>query len=287
MTSTAKNRSYVFTANNYTPETETMLQGLECKYMIYGREVAPTTGTPHIQGYVSFKSPLSFNSVLRKLNGCNVEIAKGTADSNKTYCSKEDPDPFEKGDMPRAGARNDLEVVRQVLKETNSMACVADIATSYQSIKMAEVWLKYKEHKRDWKPNVIWYYGETGTGKTKRAHDEAALLGADGTDLYLKSNADKWFEGYDAHPAVLFDDLRPSTFPFHYLLQLLDRYSCRVECKGSTRQFLATTIYITCPTHPKYFAKDTEDVQQLLRRIDKIYHVKHNDPPITYDDENS
>lgn len=279
MTSTAKNRSYVFTANNYTAELETMLQNLECKYMIYGREVAPTTGTPHLQGYVSFKSPLSFNSVLRKLNGCNVEVAKGNATDNKIYCSKEDPSPFEKGDLPRAGARNDLEVVRQVLQETNSMASVVDVATSYQSIKMAEVYLKYKEHKRTWKPIVSWYYGETGTGKTKQAHEEL------GNDLYLKSNADKWFEGYDAHECVLFDDLRGNTFPFHYLLQLLDRYSCRVECKGSTRQFLAKKIIITCPTHPMHFSKDNEDVQQLLRRIDHIKHIKHNEPPEEYDNE--
>lgn len=264
----SKHRSYVFTANNYTPADQVTLQELDCRYMIYGREVAPTTGTPHLQGYVTFKSPLSYNSVCRKLAFANIEVAKGSAQDNKKYCSKEDPEPFEKGELPRPGARNDLDNVREVLKTTNRIADVVDVATSYQSIKMAEVYLKYKEAKRDWKPIVYWYYGETGTGKTKMAHE---LLG---NDLYLKSNADKWFEGYDAHESVLFDDLRTNTFPFHYLLQLLDRYSCRVECKGSTRQFLAKTIVITCPCHPKHFLCNGEDNGQLIRRIDHIKHIK-------------
>ena len=275
----SKHRSYVFTANNYTPANQVTLQELDCRYMIYGREVAPTTGTPHLQGYVTFKSPLSYNSVCRKLAFANIEVAKGSAMDNKKYCSKEDPTPFEKGELPRAGARNDLEVVRQVLADTNSMASVVDVATSYQSIKMAEVYLKYKEHKRDWKPIVKWYYGDTGTGKTKRAHEEL------GNNLYLKSNADKWFEGYDAHENVIFDDLRSNTFPFHYLLQLLDRYSCRVECKGSTRQFLAKKIIITTPCHPRHFQTNTEDVAQLLRRIDDIICIRHNAPDMEFDNE--
>lgn len=263
----SKHRAYVFTANNYTPADQATLQELECRYMIYGREVAPTTGTPHLQGYVTFKSPLTYNSVCRKMPFANIEVAKANALDNKTYCSKEDPDPFEKGECPKQGNRSDLDNVRDVLAKTNSMASVVEIATSYQSIKMAEVYLKYKEFKRDWKPLVKWYYGETGTGKTKLAHEEL------GPDLYLKSNADKWFEGYDAHECVLFDDLRGNTFPFHYLLQLLDRYSCRVECKGSTRQFLAKTIIITCPMHPMHFSKDDEDVKQLIRRIDVIQKI--------------
>ena len=161
------------------------------------------------------------------------------------------------------------------------MASVVDVATSYQSVKMAEVYLKYKEHHRNWKPQVIWYYGETGTGKTKRAHEWL------GDNLYLKSNSDKWFEGYDAHENVLFDDLRSNTFPFHYLLQLLDRYSCRVECKGSTRQFLAKKIVITCPTHPRHFQSHTEDVAQLIRRIDSIVKIVNTgeERPDCFDNE--
>lgn len=41
-----------FTLNNYGPEDENRIQsnGELYRYAIYGREVAPTTGTKHLQG---------------------------------------------------------------------------------------------------------------------------------------------------------------------------------------------------------------------------------------------
>jgi len=41
-------KNLVFTINNYTEETCAMLDALECVYMVYGYEVAPETGTPHL-----------------------------------------------------------------------------------------------------------------------------------------------------------------------------------------------------------------------------------------------
>ena len=40
----SKHRAYVFTANNDTPADQATLQELECRYRLYGRGVAPTTG---------------------------------------------------------------------------------------------------------------------------------------------------------------------------------------------------------------------------------------------------
>ncbi len=267
----SKHRSYCFTLNNYTDEDEQRIQNIDAKYLIYGREVAPTTGTRHLQGYVQFKNPKSFNSTKKTLGkNAHLEVASGNPEQNKAYCVKEDTMYFEKGEVQSQGKRTDLAIIREVLKETNKMSEVVEIATSYQSVKMAESMLKYKEKPRTWKPKVFWFYGSTGTGKTRNAID---LFG---DDCYFKSNNDKWFEGYDAHEKVLFDDFRPSTLPFPFLLQLLDRYACRVECKGSTRQFLAKEIIITCPYHPETLYATQEDVMQLIRRIDKIENFDKN-----------
>ena len=35
----ARSRAWVFTVNNYTPEYETLLQHLDCQYIVYGREI--------------------------------------------------------------------------------------------------------------------------------------------------------------------------------------------------------------------------------------------------------
>lgn len=60
--SNIKTRGWLYTLNNYTKEEEEAAQGLptatvaDVIYTCYGQEEAPTTGTPHLQGYVYFKN---------------------------------------------------------------------------------------------------------------------------------------------------------------------------------------------------------------------------------------
>jgi len=46
----AKARGWLFTWNNYPDTYRAALDELECRYVCAGEEVAPTTGTPHLQG---------------------------------------------------------------------------------------------------------------------------------------------------------------------------------------------------------------------------------------------
>ena len=64
--------------------------------------------------------------------------------------------------------------------------------------------------------------------------------------------------------------MRKDFMKFHLLLRLLDRYSYRIQTKGSTRQFVAKTIIITAPYHPDEMYNNREDINQLIRRIDDI-----------------
>ena len=138
---------------------------------------------------------------------------------------------------------------------------------SYQLVKFGSELLKYYEKKRDWVPNVKWYYGSTGTGKTKAAYDEY-----NGKDFWRSSKNLKWWEGYDAHENVLIDEFRADFCTFHELLEILDRYDYRVECKGGSRQLLAKNIIITSNKHPKdiFEHRCEEDIEQLMRRISSV-----------------
>jgi len=51
-----KSRDWCFTLNNYKAIDEAILRQLDSKYLIYGYETAPETGTPHLQGYVYFEN---------------------------------------------------------------------------------------------------------------------------------------------------------------------------------------------------------------------------------------
>ena len=85
---TQKFRNYSFTLNNYSQEEYDELLSLDCKYVIIGKEVCPTTGTNHLQGFIIFKSQRYPNSV-RQLNPrAHWEVCQGTPEQNIIYCSK-------------------------------------------------------------------------------------------------------------------------------------------------------------------------------------------------------
>jgi hypothetical protein len=58
----------------------------------------------------------------------------------------------------------------------------------------------YLEPKRNFKPNVFWVHGSTGTRKTSWAHKFVA-------DIYKKKHI-RWWDGYDKHDTILINDFR-------------------------------------------------------------------------------
>lgn len=109
-------RRWVFTVNNYTDEVLATIDGLECVYVVYGREVAPTTGTPHLQGFIIFDRTHRATAV-RELFPAHWEAARGTSSQAATYCKK-DGNFTERGVFPDAGGRrSDLQVAIEWVDE--------------------------------------------------------------------------------------------------------------------------------------------------------------------------
>lgn len=260
----SKSRAYCFTLNNYTEAEYLSVSSLECKYLVVGKEKGDS-GTPHLQGYLYYDNPRSFNSVKKSIPRAHLEISKGTPLQASEYCKK-DKDFIEKGELPSQGKRNDIDAVRDMVKAGIGMREIVETATSYQSIKTAEVILKYKEIKRDWKPTVIWVCGRSGTGKIRWAYDHFPM-----DDIHKQPASEtKWFEGYDAHPVVILDEVDDTT-SYTMLKELTDRYPMRVHNKGGMRSFLAKTIVLTSLETPEnLFSWRPENGKEMLRRIDKI-----------------
>ena len=84
-----KSRAYVFTCNNYTDEDIGYLSSLRFQYLILGKEVAPTTGTKHLQGYVHYPEPRTIRAVRKELKKCHVERRLGTIEQAIKYCKKD------------------------------------------------------------------------------------------------------------------------------------------------------------------------------------------------------
>lgn len=143
---------------------------------------------------------------------------------------------------------------------------IMDATNSFQAVRYAEMYMKYHEPKRTWETDVYWFWGKTGTGKSRTAHEMAP-------DAHVCTDNMKFWCGYDRHEDVIVDDFRPHMIPsFARLLQLTDRYPCKIEIKGHVRQFVPKRIIITSPYHPDMmFARMDDDTrQQLTRRIKEI-----------------
>lgn len=128
------NRAYVFTVNN--PVGPLLFTDPRVRYAVWQRELAPTSGTPHFQGYLEFKSPMRRPAVLVLLPpGAHVEPRNGTRDQARDYCRKvdtrapgDDSGPFEYGEWTAGGAgtRSDLDALKRRLDEGASEEVLAD-----------------------------------------------------------------------------------------------------------------------------------------------------------------
>jgi hypothetical protein len=219
-------KHYCFTINNFTDDEQRTLTALgtelpyDIKYLIFGEEEGEQK-TPHLQGYISFHKRKTFNTVKRIISQrCHLEIAKGSPLQNKDYCSKgENIQEF--GDLPAGqGARTDLVQVAEACKRGDSLKEIAETypsaALRYSTgiIRLKQVY----QQGRDGPPELWCLWGKTGTGKSRRVWEFADR------ELMWVHPGDRWFDGYDGQPAVLFDDFDGGWFRITYLLKLIDRY---------------------------------------------------------------
>lgn len=276
----SKTTRFCFTRNNYS---ELHLEILKSdltntfKYWCFGVEVGEE-GTPHLQGYFEFpnKQPMRISAAQNKLvsiglDGCHIEAAKGTAEQNITYCSK-DGSFYEGGERPRGqGKRTDLDSVCELIKSGATMNEVANQFPS-QVVKFhsgLQFLMNVTTSPRRFKTEVWWLWGPTGSGKSRYAWDQYP-------SSYMKECSHKWWDGYTGQDVVIMDDFRPSKeLPFSFILNLFDRYPLSVQVKGGMAQFISKTIFVTTPLSPKDTCNHLdwlgpEQKEQFLRRIDHI-----------------
>jgi len=82
---------WTLTLNNYTEDEIIYTSSIcskYCKYAVIEKEIGEN-GTPHLQGYIEFKTKSRPCSVFNKIDRYHFEKAKESREINDTYCSKD------------------------------------------------------------------------------------------------------------------------------------------------------------------------------------------------------
>ena len=85
----SKSRNWCFTWNNFSEEAHSRLRNMKFTYMVY-QEESGASGTPHLQGYVEFSSPVRLGTLKSLSNNVHWEARRGNREQAVEYCSKVD-----------------------------------------------------------------------------------------------------------------------------------------------------------------------------------------------------
>lgn len=252
---TKRVRRFVFTLNNYTPLEVDYLKTLpneQFKFIFFGFEIAPSTGTPHLQGYLEMVNKENYKSLHNKITNhqgfpsrYGFKIAKGTAEQCIKYCSK-DKQTWSRGNVPKGqGKRTDLDAVSEMVMNGSSLVQIA--RTYPRSIILHSRGIQSLISVLNGTPRSsmtkgYWVFGPTGSGKSRWAHSLSP------ESCYVKNPCTKWFCGYNFQETVVIDDFRPnSDLSFSFLLRIADRYPMQVETKGGSIEFNSKRVVVTSP----------------------------------------
>ncbi len=248
------------------------------RYICAGVEICPKTGKEHIQGWIQFTTKRRMNGVKRILGSkkIHVEACYGTPTQNDTYCQK-DKKYLTFGSYIKQGQRTDLEGLVKLIEEGKPMLEVARSNPStylqYHSGLAKYKGMVDKEHSATFrKVEVIYLWGKTGTGKTRRAMEEATYK--------IEGSALKWWDGYEGEKCILIDEY-DNDVNITKMLNILDGYQLRLDIKGAFAYARWNKVYITSnipfeELHPN--AKPAHRAA-LRRRITQVIElVDVNDP---------
>lgn len=280
------------------------------KYILYGPiEYSEENKKPHVHVIISFASSKMFKTIIKTLNPHQYADIKPVRNftSCKEYALKSNPDDkLEYGKPLKQGLRTDL---INMFKECNFD--ITEIREKYPDIavrynggveKVCEQkqdenatldWLGLQQDaegnlsKKPYKPTVVhWFYGPTGTGKTRLVKEIVA-------DRVLKnvvkpceiSIIDSFSQSGFAIGAikpnskiVIMDEFRGSTLKMSELIQIINGKN--INIKGAKIYLHVEEIFITSCYSPynvyNGLTNQIDKLNQLLRRITDLKFIDYN-----------
>lgn len=285
-TSTA--RKWCVTLNNYQDSDihtiETVLTEI-CQYIIVSKEIGASE-TPHLQGYFETSTRKSLKALKKILPTAHLEIARGTAEDNIKYCSKQNEPFYTMGTPMKQGKRSDLDDVVEMIQAGDTLQQLWQKKSKTMILHHKGISIAFKKlspHLKkevfthpiesfsfqivmDWsKTQILW--GASGVGKTSYAVATLpkALIVSHMDDLL---NFDE-----QIHEGIIFDDMSFNHLPRTSQIHLVDQdFQRSIHCRYMTATIPAHTKKILTTNDNSGNCVDITD-PAIKRRI-QIHEIK-------------
>lgn len=238
-------RCFLFTWNNYDESSIEYLRSEivpKSKYVIWGKEIAPNTGTPHLQGFVQFPNQKSVGACIKLFPGNHITPV--TVDNGCAKYSTKDGDYEEHGVRPMTPKEKGAREIER-WERTRNLAKAGTIEEVDADIYL-RMYRTLKEIAKDHMPDVDsipeleneWIYGVSGSGKTRGVLERYP-------EAYLKT-CNKWWDGYQGEETVLIDDIDEThKCLVHHLKIWGDHKPFLAETKGGMKKIRPKRIICT------------------------------------------
>lgn len=286
-----QSRAWLWTYNDY-PEIvvgEMPPWHKDGDYTLYGPEVAPTTGTPHLQGFTYFAKKKSIGGIRKWFTDQWDAIHIGDKDGKPSrfiaksidYCKGLtldkgmviNADLVEFGKPPKQDGNDgtDYESACRAAEESRfdeiaPVLRVKHFSSFIQMEKRAKMTSIPHPVKLDERlGSGLWYWGAPSTGKSTAARDF--------DDVYVapvSKSAEVWFPGYKGESIIVIDDLGPSDAAKYgdWLKQAVDIWPYRFRT-GTTTWVCARPkhVIVTSNFHPNMLFPNRQILDPLLLRF--------------------
>jgi len=287
-------RNHCFTLNNPGEGDEATVLAFPAKYIVFGREKGEEKGTPHLQGYIEWGSAKRIEALKKLHPKISWRARLGTAKQASDYCKKgeqtheewdhgrerganfgKNASVVEVGTLSSPGKRSDLHGAKEgaldvIAEAIHAGATLEDINRDYTATfirfhKGIEKSINLMQEHRIERPIVRWRYGKTGVGKSFAVRKEFP-------EHYVKDGT-QWWDGYIQQECILIDDF-DGHWPFRDFLRLTDEGRYQGQYKGGYVKINSPYIYITCSYPPWEIFRVPDDLDQVMRRLESVTHVK-------------
>lgn len=273
-----KGRNFIFTLNQ--PEQWEKLRDYctgkpQFQYGIATLEKAPTTGHKHIHFYCQFNKVVDIAK--SKIPEVRVDKCRGSAQQNIDYIRKTNqPEKagdiiFEQGTAKHKGGPTIAEL-KQMPKEDREQlpGCYYNIVNKINQEEAKQL------DPDDYFKNIEVYYlyGESGSGKTRKAIEMIKQLGKPFNEVKYDGNF--WHGASENCEVALYDDWRDSHMKPSEFINFIDYNKHVMNIKGGSIRNQYKHIFITTVQAPEEIYKNVGDEprRQWERRIKEFIHFE-------------